>query len=132
MRQTYEGGCHCGQVRFRVQGDLADASDCNCSICTMKGFLHLVVPREQFELLLIDTEAALAAIPSLLPEDAGTREKAFDLVCQVLRARGEYSDEDRARIERLARLSRVDGQSHPVRSLAAAAGDFELPRAKAS
>jgi hypothetical protein len=88
--------------------------------------------REQFELLLIDTEAALAAIPSLLPEDAGTRQKAFDLVCQVLRARGEYSDEDRARIERLARLFRVDGQSRPARSLTAAADDFELPRAKAS
>ena len=88
--------------------------------------------REQFELLLIDTGAALAAIPSLLPEDAGTRQEAFDLVCQVLRARGEYSDEDRARIERLARLFRVDGQSRPVRSLTAAADDFELPRAKAS
>jgi hypothetical protein len=51
MLQTYEGGCHCGRVRFRVQGDLANASDCNCSICSMKGFLHLVVPREQFTLL---------------------------------------------------------------------------------
>ncbi len=51
MQQTYEGGCHCGEVRFRVRGDLADASECNCSICTMKGILHLVVPREQFELL---------------------------------------------------------------------------------
>jgi hypothetical protein len=49
--QTYEGGCHCGRVRFRVQGDLANASNCNCSICTMKGSLHLVVPREQFALL---------------------------------------------------------------------------------
>jgi pimeloyl-ACP methyl ester carboxylesterase len=88
--------------------------------------------REQFEMLLIDTEAALAAISSLLPEDAGTREKAFDLVCQVLSARGEYSDQDLQRIERLARLFRVDGQSHPVRSLTPAADDFEPPRAKAS
>jgi hypothetical protein len=51
MLQTYQGGCHCGQVRFRVQGDLANVSECNCSICTMKGILHLVVSREQFELL---------------------------------------------------------------------------------
>ena len=88
--------------------------------------------REQFELLLIDTEAALAAIPSLLPEDAGTRQKAFDLVCQVLSARGEYSDQDLQRIERLARLFRVDGQSQPVRSPTPAAEDFEPLRAKAS
>ena len=51
MLATYEGGCHCGQVRFRVQGDLDQVSVCNCSICTMKGILHMGVPREQFELL---------------------------------------------------------------------------------
>ena len=48
---TYEGGCHCGRVRFRVTGDLAETIDCNCSVCTKKGFLHLIVPPEQFELL---------------------------------------------------------------------------------
>jgi hypothetical protein len=47
---VYEGGCHCGRVRFRVTGDLAQTIDCNCSICIMKGFLHLIVPRPQFEL----------------------------------------------------------------------------------
>ena len=51
MLATYEGGCHCGRVRFRVHGDLDHVSVCNCSICTMKGILHLVVPHAQFELL---------------------------------------------------------------------------------
>jgi hypothetical protein len=51
MLQTYQGGCHCGQVRFRVRGDLADATLCNCSVCTMKGIVHLMVPLGQFELL---------------------------------------------------------------------------------
>ncbi len=36
---------------FACSGDLDDVSECNCSICTMKGILHLVVPRERFELL---------------------------------------------------------------------------------
>jgi hypothetical protein len=48
---TYEGGCHCGRVRFRVRADLARVSDCNCSICSKKGILHLIVPPAQFELL---------------------------------------------------------------------------------
>jgi hypothetical protein len=48
---TYEGGCHCGQIRFRVTADLASVTECNCSICRKKGFLHLIVPPEQFELL---------------------------------------------------------------------------------
>ena len=48
---TFEGSCHCGSVRFRVTGALSGVSDCNCSVCTKKGFLHLIVPRERFELL---------------------------------------------------------------------------------
>jgi hypothetical protein len=49
--RTYEGGCHCGRVRFRVHASLDGVSDCNCSMCTKKGFLHLILPPEQFELL---------------------------------------------------------------------------------
>jgi hypothetical protein len=49
--QTYQGGCHCGRVRFSVMADLSRVTDCNCSICTKKGFLHLIVPREAFALL---------------------------------------------------------------------------------
>ncbi|MGH7052411.1 MAG: GFA family protein [Stellaceae bacterium] len=51
MIETYEGGCHCGRVRFRVEADLATIGECNCSICTKKGILHLVVPPERFTLL---------------------------------------------------------------------------------
>ncbi len=47
----YEGGCHCGRVRFRVEADLAQISECNCSICMKKGVLHLTVPPERFQLL---------------------------------------------------------------------------------
>jgi hypothetical protein len=46
-----EGGCHCGRVRFRVTADLAKVAECNCSICTKKGILHLIVPPEQFVLI---------------------------------------------------------------------------------
>jgi hypothetical protein len=49
--RTYEGGCHCGRVRFRVTASLDRVTYCNCSICSKKGFLHLIVAREQFELL---------------------------------------------------------------------------------
>jgi hypothetical protein len=58
--------------------------------------------REQFYLLLIDTEAALAALPSMLPADPDTRRKAFDLIKQVMSARGPLSDEDNKRMQRVA------------------------------
>ena len=46
-----EGGCHCGRVRFRVTADLDRITECNCSMCAKKGLLHLIVPRDRFELL---------------------------------------------------------------------------------
>jgi hypothetical protein len=49
--RTYTGGCHCGQVRFEVTTDLRGITRCNCSICTRKGYLHLIVPPERFRLL---------------------------------------------------------------------------------
>ena len=49
--RAYEGGCHCERVRFRVTADLSTVTICNCSICTKKGIVHLIVPQEQFELL---------------------------------------------------------------------------------
>jgi len=50
---TYAGGCHCGDVRFEVDADFAaePVLDCNCSICTKKGFLHLIVPPSRFRML---------------------------------------------------------------------------------
>ena len=49
--ETLLGGCHCGAVRFEVELKGRVALDCNCSICTMKGFLHLIVSRDAFRLL---------------------------------------------------------------------------------
>ena len=47
------GGCHCGAVRFEaeVPDPPVPALDCNCSVCRMTGFLHIVVPHDQFELV---------------------------------------------------------------------------------
>jgi hypothetical protein len=51
MTTAYEGGCHCGAVRFRVEVEEHVALDCNCSMCGMKGNIHLIVPKERFTLL---------------------------------------------------------------------------------
>jgi len=51
MERTWQGGCHCGAVRFEVTAEIKEAVDCNCSICTKKGFLHLIVAPEKFQLL---------------------------------------------------------------------------------
>lgn len=48
----YKGGCHCGSVRFEVDApEVVRCQDCNCSICSKTGYLHLIVPKSKFNLL---------------------------------------------------------------------------------
>jgi hypothetical protein len=57
---THRGGCHCGAVAFEVMAPArVTVSDCNCSICRMSGYLHLIVP--QARLRLLRGEEALTA-----------------------------------------------------------------------
>lgn len=74
---TYEGGCHCGAVRFQVTIDKHEAIECNCSICTKKGFLHLIVPSENFTLL--QGEDALATYQF----NTGTAKHLFCKICGI-------------------------------------------------
>lgn len=48
----YSGSCHCGAVQFEVEApESVEVEDCNCSICRMTGFQHLIVPARNFRLL---------------------------------------------------------------------------------
>jgi Protein of unknown function (DUF3141) len=73
---------------------------------TLAAFKALV--HEQFNILLIDEQAALEAIPSMLPPGTETRREAFDLITGVLSAPGALSAEDSARLARLGRLFGLD------------------------
>jgi len=49
---THRGGCHCGNVRFEVRAPARlQVSRCNCSICALTDYLHLIVPASRFRLL---------------------------------------------------------------------------------
>jgi len=49
---THRGGCHCGAVAFEVDAPAhIQALECDCSICRMTGFLHLIVPRSRMRML---------------------------------------------------------------------------------
>ena len=48
----YRGSCHCRAVTFEVRApEKVVVEDCNCSICSKFGFLHLIVPKRDFVLL---------------------------------------------------------------------------------
>lgn len=44
------GSCHCGHVKFTVVINTYEAVRCNCSICTMKGYLHYFALPGEFNL----------------------------------------------------------------------------------
>ena len=49
---THTGSCHCGRVRFEVIAPpVLNVADCDCSICSKAGYLHLIVPKSRFKLL---------------------------------------------------------------------------------
>lgn len=74
---VHEGSCHCGRVRFQVRGPLAGVTECNCSMCTKKAYLHLIVAPERFELL--SGQEALAEYRF----NTGTARHRFCRVCGV-------------------------------------------------
>jgi len=49
---VHTGGCHCKRVAFEVEAPARlEAQLCNCSICAMTSYLHVIVPRRRFRLL---------------------------------------------------------------------------------
>ena len=48
----YHGSCHCKAVTFEVEAPAhIEVEDCNCSICSKSGYIHLIVPSSKFKIL---------------------------------------------------------------------------------
>ena len=54
----YKGSCHCGRIAFEVDGELAQAMECNCSHCSRKGYLLWFVPRDHLRLATPESNLA--------------------------------------------------------------------------
>jgi hypothetical protein len=80
--------------------------------------------REQYLLLLIDPEASVAAIPSMLPADPEVRLETLELLKRILSASREIAGEAAERLKRIERLFRVD------RDLMAVASPAIVPAAR--
>ena len=65
--------------------------------------------REQYFMLLIDQQAALEAIPNMLPADEGARRSGLAALSQVLSASGEIAGNAAERLREIAQLFGVEG-----------------------
>jgi len=75
---THRGGCHCGRVRFEVTAPAKiEVTDCNCSICSKAGYLHLIVPAERFK------HVSGAEVLTTYTFNTGTAKHRFCSVCGV-------------------------------------------------
>jgi centromere protein V len=109
-----QGGCHCGEVRFEVLApDEIEAKECNCSICTKSGYLHLIVDAERFRLLKGDDKIATYSF------NTGTAKHTFCSVCGVKSFYVPRSKPDGYSVNvrclddgqvRIASISKFDGQ----------------------
>jgi hypothetical protein len=88
---------------MRVTGDLDEIVDCNCSICTKKGFLHLIVPRERFELLAGRDDLTTYRF------NTGVAQHTFCSQCGIYAFYVPRSDPDKVDVN-------VSGRSRPSRS----------------
>ncbi|MEQ1802821.1 MAG: GFA family protein [Gammaproteobacteria bacterium] len=74
----YQGSCHCGAVQIEVEApETVTCEDCNCSICSRSGYLHLIVPRSAFR--LVKGEDALATYTF----NTGTAQHRFCRTCGI-------------------------------------------------
>lgn len=55
---TYAGSCHCGRIKFEVDADIGQVIECNCSICSKRGYLLAFVPAAQMRLATLESELA--------------------------------------------------------------------------
>lgn len=75
---THAGGCHCGRVRYEVDAPARIAAlDCNCSLCSKAGYLHLIVPASRFRLLAGDDALATYRF------NTGVAQHRFCRVCGI-------------------------------------------------
>ena len=54
----YKGSCHCGRVRYDVEGTLPAVIECNCTHCSRKGYLLWFLPRDALTLITPQSELA--------------------------------------------------------------------------
>jgi hypothetical protein len=72
----HRGSCHCGAVVIEAEAPAALlVHECNCSMCTRTGFLHLIVPADRFRVVSGADELSVYTF------NTGTAQHYFCRIC---------------------------------------------------
>jgi hypothetical protein len=105
---NHTGGCHCGRIRFEVEGEIGPVSACNCSICGKTGYLHWTVEPERVRLL------SEPGAWTTYRFGTGASQNRFCPVCGVSPFRIPRSDPDKLTVN-VRCLDGIDPRAFPVR-----------------
>jgi hypothetical protein len=110
VKQTYQGSCHCGRVRFEIDADLDYVREGNCSICRRRGALIHRVEQPCFRLLTALDDLALYTFHTHTARDY------FCPICGILPFRRPRTAPDKWAIN-VRCLDGVDLSSIPIQKL---------------
>mmetsp|Transcript_9485 Transcript_9485/g.28294 ORF Transcript_9485/g.28294 Transcript_9485/m.28294 type:complete len:162 (+) Transcript_9485:133-618(+) len=84
-KEEYSVRCHCGKVRgrFRANKEHVIAWDCNCSDCSMRGNVHIIIPQEDFRVDMPENKSYQAATTEYL-WGTKTAKRRFCRTCGIL------------------------------------------------
>jgi hypothetical protein len=85
---VWNGSCHCGAVRFRVEAEIAELTRCDCSLCRRKGALMAKVPESGLTI-----EAGQAAL-TLYRWNTGVAQHWFCRTCGIYPFHGKRAAPD--------------------------------------
>jgi hypothetical protein len=105
---TWHGACHCGTVRFRIDGQIAETITCDCSLCAMRGVRMAQI--DESALTILAGEDALA----LYTWNTGVAQHRFCSRCGVYTFHRKRAAPDRFGVN-IACLEGFDPANVPFR-----------------
>ncbi len=105
---TWEGACHCGTVRFRVEGEIVETITCDCSLCAMRGARMAQIDEAALTILAGEDDLALYTW------NTGVAQHRFCRLCGVYTFHRKRAAPDRFGVN-IACLEGFDPDSVPFR-----------------
>jgi hypothetical protein len=105
----WDGACHCGTVRFRVEGEVSEVITCGCSLCAMRGAVMAQVDERAL------TVTAGADALALYTWNTGVAQHRFCRLCGVYVFHRKRAAPDRFGVT-VACLEGFDVEAFPFRA----------------